>query len=406
MIRCLICNQSYSRRDALQRHERNVHGSGKYTDQSQSLKEMTFRHPFSMMVTGPSGSGKTEWTRKLLLSSLVQPPPERILWCFGQWQPLYEDLQKRIPCIEFIRGIPDYLDNAQFMDPSKRNLIIFDDLMTEAKCDQRIADLFTKGSHHRNISIVYLTQNVFPQGRACRDIALNTQYLVLFNNPIDRQQVATLARRIYPSTCATFMRKFEDATARPYGYLVLDLKSSTSEQDRLQTDIFVDQQSPDDRDISDDEDADSVESLDYIRSIRKQRDERSKLNIWNRRFQNPIRQENVEQFKAKVNAYEERGFSSDKAIHLAANDDLPSLRKKLRRDYAQFLIDYYELQEDPVQQRILESAKTFKNQHDMNQADSIRQAIKLRKDLFMDVWPNHNIETEKASEDQEDSTTS
>ena len=93
-------------------------------------------------------------------------------------------------------------------------------------------------------------------------------------------------------------------------------------------------------------------------------------------------------------------------IHLAANDDLPSLRKKLRRDYAQFLIDYYELQEDPVQQRILESAKTFKNQHDMNQADSIRQAIKLRKDLFMDVWPNHNIETEKASEDQEDSTTS
>ena len=104
-----------------------------------------------------------------------------------------------------------------------------------------------------------------------------------------------------------------------------------------------------------------------------------------------------------MNAYEERGFSLDKAIHLAANDDLPSLRKKLRRDYAQFLIEYYELQEDPVQQRILESAKTFKNQQDMHQVDSIRQAIKLRKDLFMDVWPNHNIE---ASEDQEDSSTS
>ena len=119
------------------------------------------------------------------------------------------------------------------------------------------------------------------------------------------------------------MRKFEDTTARPYGYLVLDLKLSTSEQDRLQTDMFVNQQSLDDRDISDDDDADSVESLDYIRSIsppdkerdesykpdvwnrrvsdlsppgnrRKLRDERSKPNIWNRRFQNPIRQENVE----------------------------------------------------------------------------------------------------------------
>ena len=183
------------------------------------------------------------------------------------------------------------------------------------------------------------------------------------------------------------MRKFEDATARPYGYLLLDLKSSTSEQDRLQTDIFdsVNQQSPDDRDISDDEDADSVESLDYIRSISppgkerdesykadiwnrrvsdlspsskrtKLRDEHSKPDIWNRSLQNRIRQENVEQFKAKVNAYEERDFSLDKAIHLNANDDLPSLRKRLRQDYTQLLIDYYELQEDPVQERILESA--------------------------------------------------
>ena len=129
-------------------------------------------------------------------------------------------------------------------------------------------------------------------------------------------------------------------------------------------------------------------------------------DIWNRRFENPIKQEKIEQSKAKVIAYEEQGLSLDKAIHLAATDDLPSLHKRLRQDYAQFLIDYNKLQEDPVQQRILKSAKTFKNQQDMNQADSIRQAIKLRKDLFMDVWPNHNIETEKASEDQEDSSTS
>ena len=66
MIRCLICNQSYSRRDALQRHERNVHCSGKYTDQSQPLKETTFRHPFSMMVTGPIDREYSQkWTGEL-----------------------------------------------------------------------------------------------------------------------------------------------------------------------------------------------------------------------------------------------------------------------------------------------------------------------------------------------------
>ena len=139
--------------------------------------------------------------------------------------------------------------------------------MTKSKCDQRVADHFIKGSHHRNISSMYLTKNVFPQGKACRDIALNTQYLVLFNNAIDRQQVAALARRIHSSTSVAFMRKFEDARARPYGYLVLDHKLSTSEQDRLQTDIFdsVNQQAPNDRDMSNDEDAYSAETLDYIR---------------------------------------------------------------------------------------------------------------------------------------------
>jgi hypothetical protein len=65
--------------------------------QGKTLEKMTFQHPFSMVVSGPSVSGKTEWTRTLLLSNLVRQPPERIIWCFGQWQPLYEDLQRRIP---------------------------------------------------------------------------------------------------------------------------------------------------------------------------------------------------------------------------------------------------------------------------------------------------------------------
>ena len=371
---------------------------------------LTFQHPFSMMVTGPSQSGKTEWTRKLLLSLLIQPPPERILWCFGQWQPLYENLQKKIPCIEFVHGIPDYLHSSQFISPEKRNLIILDDLMTEAKCDQRIADLFTKGSHHRNISIVYLTQNVFPQGKACRDIALNTQYLVLFNNPIDRLQVTTLAKRIYPSTSAIFMKRFEEATSRPYGYLVVDLKSSTSEQDRLRTDIFdsSDQQAfepPDDDTMSDVDDASIVESIDDTHDPgppgkrRKLRNERSRPDIWNRRFKDPLRRDNIDHFKAKVKGYEEQGYTFDKAVHLAANDNLPILRKRLRQEFAQFLIDFYELQEDPVQQQILDSASTFRNLHDMSQTDSIRQAVKLRKDLFISVWPNHSPEEDTPVKD-------
>ena len=56
------------------------------------------------------------------------------------------------------------------------------------------------------------------------------KYTVLFNNPIDRQQLANLARRIYPSTSTIIMKRFEKATSHPYGYLVIDLKSDTPEK--------------------------------------------------------------------------------------------------------------------------------------------------------------------------------
>ena len=197
------------------------------------------------------------------------------------------------------------------------------------------------------------------------------------------------------------MKRFEEATSRPYGYLVVDLKSSTSEKDRLRTDIFesTDQQGfepPDDDNMSDVDDASIVESIDDTHDPgppgkrRKLSDERSRLDIWNRRFKDPLRHANIEQFKAKVKGYEEQGYPFDQAVHLAANDGLPILRKRLRQEYTQFLIDFHELQKDPIQQQILDSASTFRNQHDMSLTDSIRQAVKLRKDLFISIWPNHS----------------
>ena len=67
---------------------------------------------------------------------------------------------------------------------------------------------------------------------------LNSQYIVLFKNPRDRQQVAVLARQMYPNKANYFLNKFEKGTSRPYGYLLVDLKQDTPESDRLKTDIF------------------------------------------------------------------------------------------------------------------------------------------------------------------------
>ena len=64
-----------------------------------------------------------------------------------------------------------------------QTLLVLDDLMSECSKDQRVSDLFTRGSHHKGISVLYLTQNLFPPGKLSRTISLNSHYFIIFKNP-------------------------------------------------------------------------------------------------------------------------------------------------------------------------------------------------------------------------------
>jgi hypothetical protein len=61
------------------------------------------------------------------------------------------------------------------------SLIIFDDLLNEVY-SREVCDLFTKGSHHRNLNVILIRQNCLHQGKHCRDILLIAKYVVLLKN--------------------------------------------------------------------------------------------------------------------------------------------------------------------------------------------------------------------------------
>ena len=71
-----------------------------------------------------------------------------------------------------------------------------------------------------------------------RNISLNAYYIVLFESPRDKQQISILARQVNPLKVQEFMRSYEDATSRPHGYLMLDLKPTTDDQQRLKTSVL------------------------------------------------------------------------------------------------------------------------------------------------------------------------
>ena len=196
------------------------------------IMDVRLKHPFTCVVAGPSSSGKTQFVFRLIRHAdrLVDPPPEKIVYCYGEFQPSFLEFSQ----VEFHEGLPD----VGSFDGRSRVLLIIDDLMNEA--DQNVCNLFTKLSHHRNVSVVFVTQNLLHRNRHVRTINLNTHYVVLFKNPRDAGQVAIMARQMYPRKSSFVVEAFRVATREPYGYLLIDLKPETDDRYRFRTNIFPD----------------------------------------------------------------------------------------------------------------------------------------------------------------------
>ena len=117
-----------------------------------------FGHPFSMIVAGPSRSGKTYWVINLLLNAKerIKPTPTKIVYCYAHWQPKYDVLKKHIPAVQWHEGMP----TKSYLDEISNAIVILDDLMADSVNNQTVMSIFTERSHHQNISVILLLQNL------------------------------------------------------------------------------------------------------------------------------------------------------------------------------------------------------------------------------------------------------
>ena len=199
-----------------------------------------FRHPTTILVAGPTGCGKTQFVLKLLTTrNAIQPSVQRIVFIYSEWQPAYDQLKHALgTTIEFVK---DYEPKALYesISPSVRNMLVLDDQMdSENIKGNTLCKFFTQGSHHRNLTVLYIVQNLFNQDKSMRTVSLNSHYLVLFKNPRDRTQIRTLAQQMYPKRPWFLMDAFEDATSEPYSYLLLDLRPDTPDAIRIRARMF------------------------------------------------------------------------------------------------------------------------------------------------------------------------
>ena len=182
------------------------------------------------MVYGPSGCGKSYFVSKFIknLDCLMSPRQNEL---FGVI--VYGKKRMTRSKQSLFGGVTDF----DYFD-GKPAILVLDDLLGQ-KLDM-VTNFFTRGSHHLNLTVFYLVQNLFFRG--IRTISLNSQIVVLFKKPRDSQQLSFFARQSYAEHTKEIQTIFADATKKAHEYLLFDFRSETPDQLQIRTGIFPEDQ--------------------------------------------------------------------------------------------------------------------------------------------------------------------
>ena len=183
-----------------------------------------FKSPATICVSGVSGSGKTTLVYKILKQkdTLFEEPIHKILYCYSIKQPIFNEILREISNVEFYEGMPDEDKIVLFGDLENHNLIILDDMMESIVKSVDAQNLATKYSHHRNISTLYISQNLFLQGKCSKSISINTHYFIIMCNPRDIKQISTLAAQT--GLGMILIESYRDCVLnKKYGYQLISL---------------------------------------------------------------------------------------------------------------------------------------------------------------------------------------
>ena len=198
-------------------------------------------HPFSMIVTGASMSGKTEFIYKLLRerSTLISEPINSIVWCYGQETRSLRHLKREFAgVIQLIKGMPNNLIEILKKESHKGVILVLDDLVDTAVDNKQVFDLFIKGVHHLNVSVICVLQDFYASGNYRKTMIRNTNYLAVFSSPMDESVIDLIGRKVLPKQQNCFYEMFKHGISTPYGYIFISGHPLSNSKLRFRTDIF------------------------------------------------------------------------------------------------------------------------------------------------------------------------
>ena len=212
-----------------------------------------FEIPSNMMIVGPTSSGKTTWLKNLVRhkKEYFKVEPKTMLLFYKEHQNIYNEMEKimndgktgkeNFPVFKKYRNPPKSVQELKDIfiayPKSVPKIVVFDDYLDEV--GPALKHLFTVLTHHHSCFTVFLSQTLFDKSKELRTLSINTQYMVLFNNPRDRMSVSQLAKQVFPGKVDLLNKAYKEATrGRGYGYILLDFHQKQDDRVRVRSHIY------------------------------------------------------------------------------------------------------------------------------------------------------------------------
>jgi len=186
----------------------------------------------NILVIGSSGSGKTTSVLRIIKERLIQPFPEKVIYLYAAHQPFMDswNKDKTNPPISFVKG----LDLAVVDKHKESKLLVIDDLILELNKD--LAQHFIAGSHHKNVTTIFITHSLFLNNEHYRLISNNSQYIMLFKNKRNYAQVSTLGRQILGENRDLLLEAYK--YIKPFQFVLLAFHPLVPEELLITADFF------------------------------------------------------------------------------------------------------------------------------------------------------------------------
>ena len=204
------------------------------TENDNHYFDIRLKANFKILFSGPSRSGKTQFLKSIIenLDIFSKSPPRKKILIYTVMQPIYHQLGVDV----LVRDSPNLKEEIFSISGGENTLCIFDDMINSGNLKE-VSELFLVDGRHKNLSQIFITQQLFVNNAYFRSISQNSDYYIIFKNPRNAAEIGHLATQMTPGN-RELVKYFQLATRNAFSYLFINLTQECDQRVKYLSNLF------------------------------------------------------------------------------------------------------------------------------------------------------------------------